>query len=73
MLDSDGAEYDLRVTCKYLRDVLDPMLDQEFEKFTKEMKNSPQSAHVRIGLAKPYIYKDSNCYLMCNGVFFYDE
>lgn len=26
-----------------------------------------------VGLAKPYVYKNSNCYLMCNGVFFYDE
>lgn len=73
LMDSDGAEYDLRVTCKYLRDVLDAMPDKEFQAFVEEMKGGTQTAHVRVGLAKPYVYKDSNCYLMCNGVFFYDE
>lgn len=73
LLDHDASEYDLRVTCKYLRDLLDPMPDKEFEKFSHEMKGGRQKAHVRVGLAKPYVYKDSNCYLMCNGVFFYDE
>lgn len=73
LLDHDASEYDLRVTCKYLRDLLDPMPDQEFEKSSREMRGGRQKAHVRVGLAKPYVYKDSNCYLMCNGVFFYDE
>ena len=73
LLDHDASEYDLRVTCKYLRDVLDPTSSKEFEAFNEEMQNSNKVAHVRVGLAKPYVYKDSNCYLMCNGVFFYDE
>ncbi|MCB9982150.1 MAG: hypothetical protein H6937_13475 [Burkholderiales bacterium] len=73
LLDQDASEYDLRVTCKYLRDLLDPMSAKEFEGFNAEMQSSRQKAHVRVGLAKPYVYKDSNCYLMCNGVFFYDE
>lgn len=73
LLDRDAAEYDLRVTCKYLRDLLDPMPTKEFEAFNDEMQNSNKMAHVRVGLAKPYVYKDSNCYLMCNGVFFFDE
>ena len=73
VLDRDKKDYDLRVTCKYLRDVLDPMPDKEFEQFKTEMQQSGKMAHVRVGLAKPYVYKDSNCYLMCNGVFFYDE
>ena len=73
LLDNDGADYDVRVTCKYLRDVLDPMQAKEFDEFKAEMENSDKKAHVRVGLAKPYVYKDSNCYLMCNGVFFYDE
>lgn len=73
LLDNDAAEYDLRVTCKYLRDVLDRMSAKEFEEFADQVKASTQTAHVRVGLAKPYVYKDSNCYLMCNGVFFYNE
>lgn len=73
ILDSDGSEYDLRVTCKYLRDLMDNMSTKEFEEFANQMRNGNQKAHVRVGLAKPYVYKDSNCYLMCNGVFFYDE
>lgn len=71
--DSDNQEYDLRVTCKYLRDMLDPYSEKEFMKFGEEMNHSGSLAHVRVGLAKPYVYKDSNCYLMCNGVFFYNE
>ncbi len=73
LLDHDESEYDVRVTCKYLRDVLDPMSTKEFEQFNTEMQGSDKKAHVRVGLAKPYVYKNSNCYLMCNGVFFYDE
>ncbi len=73
LLDNDKTEYDVRVTCKYLRDVLDPMSAKEFGEFKADMENSDKKAHVRVGLAKPYVYKDSNCYLMCNGVFFYDE
>ncbi len=68
--DSDGSDYDLRVTCKYLRDVLDPMKPVEFKAFVKEMAGIGKQAHMRVGVAKPYIYRDNNCYLMCNGVFF---
>ncbi len=73
LLDHDSYKYDLRVTCKYLRDVLDPMSSKDFESFNEEMQGSGKKAHVRVGLAKPYVYKDSNCYLMCNGVFFYND
>lgn len=69
--DGDGSDYDLRVTCKYLRDVIDPMKAAEFKDFTEEILNSDKQAHVRVGVAKPYVYKDNNCYLMCNGVFFF--
>lgn len=69
IVDNDKAEYDLRVTCKYLRDMLDPM--ESLDNFNKEMRASGSKAHVRVGLAKSYAYKDNNCYLMCNGVFFY--
>jgi len=75
LLDHDTCEYDLRVTCKYLRDLFDPMPAKELEGFNAEMQGSNKKAHVRVGLARvrTYVYKNSNCYLMCNGVFFYDE
>jgi hypothetical protein len=38
--------------------------------FNAEMQASGTKVHVRVGLAKPYAYKDNNCYLMGNGVFF---
>lgn len=69
IVDNDKTEYDLRVTCKYLRDLLDNM--KNLEDFNAEMQASGSKAHVRVGLAKPYAYKDNNCYLMGNGVFFY--
>lgn len=72
LLDDDKNEYDLRVTCKYLRDILDRMPEHEFLEFADQVKGSSETAHVRVGLAKPYVYKDSNCYLMCNGIFFYN-
>lgn len=67
--DNDKTEYDLRVTCKYLRDLLDKM--NNLDGFNAEMQTSGTKAHVRVGLAKPYAYKDNNCHLMGNGVFFY--
>ncbi len=70
IIDNDRTEYDLRVTCKYLRDLLDNM--KNLDDFNAEMQDSGSKAHVRVGLAKPYVYKDNNCYLMCNGVFFYN-
>lgn len=69
IIDNDKIEYDLRVTCKYLRDMLDNI--KNLDDFNEEMKASGSKAHVRVGLAKPYAYKDNNCYLMGNGVFFY--
>lgn len=69
IVDNDKTEYDLRVTCKYLRNLLDDM--KNLDDFNAEMQASGSKVHVRVGLAKPYAYKDNNCYLMGNGVFFY--
>ncbi len=69
IIDNDKVEYDLRVTCKYLRDLLDKL--DNLDDFNAEMQASGAKAHVRVGLAKPYAYKDNNCYLTGNGVFFY--
>ena len=69
VIDNDKTEYDLRVTCKYLRDLLDKL--DNLDDFNTEMQASGTKAHIRVGLAKPYAYKDNNCYLMGSGVFFY--
>jgi hypothetical protein len=66
--DSDGEEYDLRITCRYLRDVLDK--EKSLEGLNKELQDNGL-AHIRVGLAKPYYQQNNNCFLMCNGVFLY--
>lgn len=68
IIDNDNEKYDLRVTCRYLRDVLDK--EKGLENLNEDLKNM-RFAHVRVGLAKPYYLKNNHCYLMCNGVFLY--
>ncbi len=68
ILDNDGQKYDLRVTCRYLRDVLDKM--HGLKKLNEELRQV-SFAHVRVGLAKPYYKQKNHCFLMCNGVFLY--
>lgn len=68
ILDNDGQKYDLRVTCRYLRDVLDKM--NGLKKLNDELKRV-SFAHVRVGLAKPYYKQENHCFLMCNGVFLF--
>lgn len=48
LIDNDKTEYDLRVTCKYLRDLLDKM--DKLDDFNAEMQASGTRAHVRVGL-----------------------
>lgn len=68
LIDNDNEIYDLRVTCRYLRDVLDH--EKGLEKLNESLKNV-SFAHIRVGLAKPYYLKNNHCHLMCNGVFLY--
>lgn len=68
ILDNDGQKYDLRVTCRYLRDILDKM--NGLKKLNEELKQV-SFAHVRVGLAKPYYKQKNHCFLMCNGVFLF--
>lgn len=63
-----GDKYDLRVTCRYLRDVLDKM--NGLKKLNEQLKEMT-FAHVRVGLAKPYYKQNNHCFLMCNGIFLY--
>lgn len=68
ILDDDGQKYDLRVTCRYLREVLDKM--RGLEQLNEDLKKV-SFAHVRVGLAKPYYKQKNHCFLMCNGVFLF--
>lgn len=67
--DSDSKVYDLRVTCKYLRDALDTM--EDLDGFNQELEQGADKAHVRVGLAKSFYLQEGDCYLMCNGVFLF--
>lgn len=60
--------YCFRLTCRYLRDVLDKM--NGLKKLNERLKEMT-FAHVRVGLAKPYYKQNNHCFLMCNGVFLY--
>ena len=51
ILDNDGKKYDLRVTCRYLRDVLDKT--NSLRQLNEQLREMT-FAHVRVGLAKPY-------------------
>ena len=66
--DNDDDQYDLRVTCKYLRDVLDK--EKSLKGLNLAIKDYGR-AHIRVGLAKPFAQQDNNCFLMCNGVFLF--
>lgn len=68
--DSDGTAYTLPVSYKYLRDMLAPMDEAALAAFTDKMQASNTCAHIRLGLAKPYVHQKGRCCLMCNGVFF---
>jgi hypothetical protein len=67
--DSDKQIYDLRISCKYLRDILKS--ESDLETLNKEMQVFPHKAHIRLGLAKPFVHQKNKCYLMCNGLFLY--
>ena len=68
ILDNDGTKYNLRVTCRYLRDALDKT--SGLYRLNEQLKEMT-FAHVRVGLAKPYYKQKNHCFLMCNGVFLY--
>ncbi len=60
--------YELKVSCKYLRDIF------EKDKDVKNLNNAvaaSQYAHCRIGLARKFLMQENHCYLMLNGLFLY--
>jgi hypothetical protein len=66
--DYSGKEYNLKVSCKYIRDIFEKTKD--VEKLNSAVAES-QYAHCRIGLARPFMMQENHCYLMLNGLFLY--
>jgi hypothetical protein len=64
--DNDSREYLLPVSCKYVRDIFtsNKNIDELNYIFTKEW-----TAHLRIGLARPFSMQENHCYIMLNGIF----
>ena len=60
--------YELKVSCKYLRDIFEK--DEDVENLNKAIATS-QYAHCRIGLARKFLMQENHCYLMLNGLFLY--
>ena len=66
--DYSKQSYELKVSCKYLRDIF------EKDKDVKNLNNAiaaSQYAHCRIGLARKFLMQENHCYLMLNGLFLY--
>ena len=68
IVDYSGREYNLKVSCKYIRDIFEKTKDTEK---MNEVITAFQYAHCRIGLARPFMMQENNCYLMLNGLFLY--
>ena len=68
VVDYSGKEYDLKVSCKYIRDIFEKTKDVEK---LNEVVAVSQYAHCRIGLARPFLMQENHCYLMLNGLFLY--
>jgi len=68
VVDYSDKEYNLKVSCKYVRDIFEKTKD--VENLNKAITSS-QYAHCRIGLARPFMMQENHCYLMLNGLFLY--
>ncbi len=66
--DTDGKQYCLRVSCKYIRKFFDET--QDIESLNQSLKQK-QFVHLRIGLSRPFLIQDKHCFLMLNGLFLY--
>ncbi len=66
--DYSKKEYNLKVSCKFIRDIFDKTNDVEK---LNEVVAASQFAHCRIGLARPFLMQENHCYLMLNGIFLY--
>ena len=66
--DYSKQTYELKVSCKYLRDIFEKGKDVE------NLNNAVAAskyAHCRIGLARKFLMQENHCYLMLNGLFLY--
>ena len=66
--DYSKQEYDLKVSCKYVRDIFEKT--ESVDQLNQAIVES-QFAHLRIGLARPFLMQENHCYLMLNGIFLY--
>ena len=66
--DFSNQTYELKVSCKYLRDIFDQ--DKDVVGLNSTVAVS-QYAHCRIGLARKFLMQENHCYLMLNGLFLY--
>lgn len=60
--------YELKVSCKYLRDIFEQ--NKDIDTLNRAVASS-QYAHCRIGLARKFLMQENHCYLMLNGLFLY--
>lgn len=66
--DYSKQTYELKVSCKYLRDIFEK--DKDVTGLNNAVYDS-QYAHCRIGLARKFLMQENHCYLMLNGLFLY--
>lgn len=66
--DYSKQTYELKVSCKYLRDIFEK--DKDVTSLNNAVTAS-QYAHCRIGLARKFLMQENHCYLMLNGLFLY--
>ena len=66
--DFSKQKYDMKVSCKYLRDIFERTKDVDKLNY---MVSQSQYAHCRIGLARKFLIQENHCYLMLNGLFLY--
>jgi len=66
--DFSKQKYDMKVSCKYLRDIFERTKDVYKLNY---MVSQSQYAHCRIGLARKFLIQENHCYLMLNGLFLY--
>lgn len=66
--DYSKQTYELKVSCKYLRDIFEK--DKDVKSLNNAVSDS-QYAHCRIGLARKFLMQENHCYLMLNGLFLY--
>lgn len=68
VMDYSKKEYSLKVSCKYVRDIFEKTENVDL---LNQAISESKFAHLRIGLARPFLMQENHCYLMLNGIFLY--